>query len=205
MRVDKTHPTCNLISRDKFEYVFGGTLGDKNDRFLNHIITLQPIPENIGVTTVEKLTIAIDFELLFNSLLCDRPLFYRHDENGYPSLLTKDIVVSNEYDKKQLIQTTVKLGQTPREWLLQDWEDGNNNKIGGQPTWVQEPEYPNCPHCENKMEFLMHLNSDLPVSEPELLPDGRIYKDTIMFGSGGICYTYWCDKDRISGHLWQST
>lgn len=205
MHIDKLHPTCNLRIQDDREYLFGGSLNDKNDKSLNHIITLSPIPKNIGVTSVNKLTIAVDFELLFNSLLCDKLLFYQHNEDGYPMLLTKDIFVSNEYDKKPLIGTTVKLAVTPTEWQQQEWGDGNNNKIGGQPTWVQEPEYPNCPRCKNKMNFLMHLNSDLPVSEPQCLADGRIYKDTIMFGSGGICYSYWCDKDKISGHIWQST
>lgn len=205
MHIDKTHPTCNIEPQDKKEYVFGGSLGDKNDKFLNHVITLDPIPENIGVTTVKKLTIAIDFELFFNSLLCGKYLFYQHDNNGYPSLLTKDIIVSNEYDKKPIIRTKVRLAQTPNEWRLQDWGDGNNNKIGGEPTWVQEPEYPNCPCCKEQMKYLMHLNSDLPVSEPVLLQDGRIYKDTIMFGSGGVCYAYWCDKDGISAYIWQST
>jgi hypothetical protein len=205
MQINKTHPTCNLNSLGDYEYIFGGSLNDMSDKNLNRLITLSPIPKDIGVTSVSNLTIAIDFELFFNSLLCDKYLYYQHDINGYPTLLTKDIVISNEYDKRPIIETKVKLGQTPIEWTNQEWGDGNNNKIGGQPTWVQEPEYLNCPCCNEKMTFLMNLNSDLPVSEPTQLKDGRIYKDTIMFGSGGICYAYWCDKDKISGYLWQCT
>jgi hypothetical protein len=205
MHIDKSHPTCNLEPLDDFEYLFGGSLNDLSDKNLNRLITLSQIPKEIGVTSVSKLIIAIDFELFFNSLLCDKYLYYQHDKDGYPTLLTKDIVISNEYDKRPIIETKVKLGQTPIEWTNQEWGDGNNNKIGGQPTWVQDPEYLNCPCCNEKMTFLMNLNSDLPVSEPTQLKDGRIYKDTIMFGSGGICYAYWCDKDKISGYLWQCT
>ena len=205
MFIDKNHPTCILKSQNETEYLFGGSLNDPNDRFLNHLITLDPIPNGLGITTVNKLIIAVDFELLFNSLLCDKNLFYQHNENGYPILLTKDIIVSNEYNKKPIIATTIKLGLTPIEWVNQKWGDGNNNKIGGNPTWVQEPEYLTCPCCGNKMIFIMHLNSDLPVGEPKILESGRIYKDTIMFGSGGICYVYWCDKDKITGFSWQST
>lgn len=205
MYLDKKHQTCNITPQDETEYLFGGSLNDPADKHLNHIITLSPIPQNIGVTTLEKLIIAIDFELFFNSLLCDKYLYYQHNTNGYPSLLSKDIVISNDYDKSPIIETKIKLGQTPNEWTNQGWCDGNNNKISGQPTWVQEPQYLNCPVCNETMIFLMHLNSDLPVNEPKLLPDGQVYKDTIMFGSGGICYAYWCDKDKISGYIWQST
>ncbi|WP_146052889.1 hypothetical protein [Aquimarina sp. I32.4] len=205
MQIDKEHPTCSIKNQNDTEYLFGGSLNDESDKNLNHLITLSPIPSEIEIYNVSKLTLAIDFELFFNSLLCDKYLYYQHDVEGYPTLFTKDITVSNEYDKKPIIETKVKLGETPLEWSNQEWEDGNNNKIGGVPTWVQEPEYLNCPCCKEKMMFLMHLNSDLPVNEPVQLHDELIYKDTIMFGNGGICYVYWCDKDRISGYLWQST
>ncbi|PCH74354.1 MAG: hypothetical protein COB98_10165 [Flavobacteriaceae bacterium] len=205
MEIDKSHPSCNIKSQNDIEYLFGGSLNDTTDPNLNRLITLSPIPEGVEISSVSKITLGIDFELLFNSLLCDNYLFYKHDIDGYPSLFTKDIVVSNEYDKKPIILTKIKLGETPFEWTNQEWEDGNNNKIGGNPTWVQEPEYLNCPCCKEKMKFLMQLNSDVPVNEPQELNDGRMYKDTIMFGSGGMCYVYWCDNDRISGYLWQST
>lgn len=34
----------------------------------------------------------------------------------------------------------------------------NFSQVGGQPTWVQYPEYPTCPKCESKMMFIAQLD-----------------------------------------------
>ncbi|RJG26900.1 hypothetical protein DQX05_02445 [Paenibacillus thiaminolyticus] len=42
---------------------------------------------------------------------------------------------------------------------------------------------------------LHQLDSELP------LADGQEW----MWGSGGIGYLFWCDRCKVSGHLWQCT
>ncbi|WP_302685230.1 hypothetical protein [Acinetobacter bereziniae] len=41
----------------------------------------------------------------------------------------------------------------------------------------------------------MQLDTDLPDME-----NGEVY-----FGSGGICYVFWCDQSQVSGYLVQCT
>jgi hypothetical protein len=204
MRVDNGHPTCALEPLNDTEYLFGGNLGDKNDQHLNQLISLNPVPKNIGVTNLPQLTLAINFQLFFYAQVQNKLLVYQHDADGYPTLMTKGIV-PGEYDRRPLLEAKVKLATTPLEWAKQKWEDGNINKLGGIPTWVQYPEFPKCPTCGRQMKFLIQLNNDLPVSEPRRLEDDSIHKDTIMFGNDGICYGYWCDKDKVSGYIWQCT
>ena len=111
--------------------------------------------------------------------------------------MTKDIQIDNPYSNYPLKETIIKLAITPNELECQDWE-GNCNRIGGNPIWVQEPEYLRCPDCEEQMEFIFQLDSGLPdLNERNA--------NEIMFGNDGILYAFWCDKDKISGYLWQCT
>lgn len=52
-------------------------------------------------------------------------------------------------------------------------EAGDQHKIGGQPDWLQNDETPECPECEEAMDFygqLDHLGSLENIKD-----DGRIY------------------------------
>lgn len=48
------------------------------------------------------------------------------------------------------------------------------------------------------MEFIFQLDSGLP----DLNERNDNY---IMFGNDGILYAFWCEKDMVSGYLWQCT
>ena len=93
----------------------------------------------------------------------------------------------------------VGLAETPRRWFWQDWGCSNSrenlNRIGGEPCWVQDAEYPRCPTCDSVMTFLFELDSDLPMA------NGGEW----LWGSGGITYGFWCDPCGVSGFLWQCT
>ena len=41
----------------------------------------------------------------------------------------------------------------------------NLNCLGGEPTWVEDAEYPECPACGDLMAHLMQLDSDLPTAD----------------------------------------
>jgi hypothetical protein len=36
---------------------------------------------------------------------------------------------------------------------------GIGTKLGGEPGWIQTPEHPNCPHCQNEMVFAAQIDS----------------------------------------------
>ena len=36
---------------------------------------------------------------------------------------------------------------------------GNRHQLGGEPTWLQEPDWPTCPYCGEKMTFYGQLDS----------------------------------------------
>jgi hypothetical protein len=97
-----------------------------------------------------------------------------------------------------LPDTALTIRRTPPRWRLQDWaiSNGHENlhRIGGEPTWIQSPEYPACPGCQRTMRFLLQLDS-------LRFADGRGW----LWGSGGILYAFWCDTCSLSATLWQCT
>jgi hypothetical protein len=60
---------------------------------------------------------------------------------------------------------------------------------------VQSAHYPACIDCGEQMPFVMQLDSTLPTTNEGML----------LWGSGGMLYSFWCAKCRVSGHFWQCT
>lgn len=63
-----------------------------------------------------------------------------------------------------------------------------DSQIGGHPSWVQDPEYPVCPCCERRMQFIGQID----------------YADFDEYGEG-IFYMFICPKDRITATLYQQS
>lgn len=84
-------------------------------------------------------------------------------------------------------------------WRQQDWGQSNHrqnlSRVGGAPSWVQSAWYPACIDCGEEMPFVMQLDSTLPTTG----------EGALLWGSGGMLYTFWCAKCRVSGHFWQCT
>lgn len=126
------------------------------------------------------------------------PVFYKHDSLGNPQKVgeVKQIEI---YSDLPIKETEISFSKTPERWKFQSWGCSNSRenlfRLGGEPTWIQSAEVLTCPICGEKMDFLMQLDTDLPDIE-----DGEVY-----FGSGGICYVFWCDKSKVSGYLIQCT
>ena len=87
---------------------------------------------------------------------------------------------------------------TPARWQHQDWgyasDRENLSRLGGEPTWIQYPDYPRCPACGHRLHFLAQLDS-------LNFAGGREW----LWGGGGIAYIMWCDPCRISAVFWQCT
>lgn len=188
------HPTWKLEPSIKNTFEFGGLIqADDNNPFI-HIITFSRIPQNIKISGLQQLTLGIHIRELNEY----GAVFYKHDELGIPHKIgeTKEIEISFDQPIKE---TNVSLSETPERWKFQSWGSSNSRenlfRLGGEPTWIQSAEVLTCPVCNEKMDFLMQLDTDLPD-----IDDGEVY-----FGSGGICYVFWCDKSKVSGYLMQCT
>lgn len=191
--VPKSHATWMLKS-NSFEYIFGGKLDSSE---LNNLITFEPIPEFLEIKSITKISFGLDFELFFNSIIDGKILSYKHNEIGFPNLLSSNIKISNSYSNFPLKKTKVRLAKTPHKFYLQEWE-GNCNKTGVSPIWAQKEKELLCPICSKKMNFIFQLDSGLPDENPK-------NDFEIMFGNDGMLYAFWCDDDKISSYIWQST
>jgi hypothetical protein len=195
-----TFPSWETLAPDAYRYAFGGTL-DTNcglcHQPLHHLLTLDPLLDGLGVSSVPKLTLATCMSCL--GYEADW-LFFQHDERGVPSAHNPDPTCHYpEVPLPPLQETQVAISVPLARWRWQDWGASNArenlHRIGGHPTWVQQAIFPACPACDRTMPFLMQFDSELP------LTDGR----SLLWGSGGIAYFFWCDSCRISATTSQWT
>jgi len=189
------HPTWKLGSGDT-KYKFGGVLENDDKNPFYHVITFHQIPNGLNITEVEQLTLGVHIRELNEW----GALFYQHDPKGIPAKI--HVGKENEiniYTDKAIKETFVTFADTPKRWEIQSWGSSNSRenlfRLGGEPAWIQSAEVLTCPVCNGKMDFLMQLDSDLPDN------DGG----ELMFGSGGICYIFWCDRSKVSGYVMQCT
>lgn len=127
-------------------------------------------------------------------------LFFRHDRAGVPTpACSRTKHVQPEFPAEPLKSTQVRYVRSPARWSFQDWALSNGrenlNRIGGAPSWIQDSQYPVCPQCKELMHFVAQLDSDPPT----------VNGSEWLWGSGGICYLFWCDTCRMSASLWQCT
>ena len=128
--------------------------------------------------------------------------FYRHDGAGRPSCHPRQHrdVPNTPTDSGDLMPADVGLALLDSaRWQQQDWGQSNHrqnlSRVGGAPSWVQSAWYPACIDCGQDMPFVMQLDSTLPTTG----------EGALLWGSGGMLYTFWCAKCRVSGHFWQCT
>lgn len=166
------------------------TCGSCHQRLQRLITFTDGIPADLDVTAVERLELAV----CLSCLDMHAPLYYRHGGDGVPHPLTRQAEPSTpDWISASLLEAKCTLVRTDQRWRRQDWAISNGrqnlNRVGGEPTWIQHPDYPACPSCEAEMHALMQLDSFLPTTD-----DGELY-----WGSGGIGYVLWCDTCAISG------
>ncbi len=193
------HPTWRLKSNSPIAH-FGGNseseckcCGGK----LHRLIKFESVPDEIVISGLSGLELAVCLSCLGWE---EERLFFKHDDAGHPEhSFFEGEVGDPQFPAGPLKEVPVTLAQTPKRWYWQDWGLSNSrenlHRIGGEPCWVQDADYPSCPSCERTMDFFMQLDSDLPTA------DG----DEWLWGSGGIGYVFWCDGCKVSGYLWQCT
>jgi len=193
-------PTWETPGAEERGYRFGGVLPGSCGvcgGALHHLLTLDPIPEGLGVTGLPHLALATCLSCLGYE---EGVLYFQHDPAGAPTAWPPRAGQhAPEFPSPPLQETRVAVWETSRRWQWQDWALSNSrenlNRLGGHPCWIQSAEYPSCPGCRRTMPFLMQLDSELQ------LEDGS----SLLWGSGGIAYLFWCDGCRVSASRWQCT
>jgi hypothetical protein len=195
----RVHPTWKLPETIQTVPFGGGGAGRCSlcGGALHRLLLLDPIPPGLGGTRLTRLELATCLSCLGWER---QPLFYRHGKGGSPRNIGYDgPPVSPEFPAGPLREAEVGLARTPRRWFWQAWgcsdSRENLNRVGGEPCWIQDAEYPRCPSCNKLMPYLFQLDSDLPKA------DGGEW----LWGSGGIAYGFWCNGCRVSAVFWQCT
>jgi hypothetical protein len=195
------HPTWGLTSEsDAIEIRFGGMgkgqcvhcEGRTHNLFSSSVLPRVDGVFDDGPLHLETCLSCLGWEV--------EAIFSEHDAAGFPKMLnTAGKKGRPEFPAGPLLECSARLVLTPARWQHQDWALSNSrenlNRFGGEPCWIQNADYPACPTCQNTMPFLAQLDSDLPTS------DGHEW----LWGSGGICYVFWCSSCRASAQLWQCT
>jgi hypothetical protein len=187
------HPTWGLSGRRDLESgqaVMGGVSGGEcpdGHGPLRRLLLLDPPPPGCAADGRARLDLGYCFD-------CGTPAFYGHDADGRPRRLGPDTRGrhANPFEADDVRPAvTVPLMQLPR-WQRQNymlaWGRENLNRIGGEPTWIQDPDYPACPSCAAPMPSLAQLH----------------WLDVIGAGEG-ITYIFWCEPCAISAIDYQST
>ena len=80
--------------------------------------------------------------------------------------------------------------------LADDQDLGRRSKLGGQPTWIQNEDTPNCEDCGEPMTFVAQLDS---IGHRQ--PEAQGY----MFGDVGLIYVFFCFDDGATRSVFQCT
>jgi hypothetical protein len=150
------HPTFHLDSADAAPAPFGGAGAAECGacgRGVYHLLTLDPVPAGLGVTSVPALVLETCFHCVWGGL----ELWWKHDSAGRPSAYRQGSGPPADWTERAPFQETmVRLVPTPARWYWQDarneWQ--NLTRLGGYPSWIQDAEYYSCPDCEEAMSFL---------------------------------------------------
>lgn len=193
------HPTWILPSETAYESSFGGTSVSNCGNcggVLHRLIRLDQADAILGIRLPQ-----VDLCTCLSCLGWEIPeMFFSHDDFGNAYSLVSTVATKKPQFPAEALRTgAVAIVRSPSRWQFQDWalSNGRENlhRIGGSPSWIQDAQYPKCPRCERLMSFIAQLDSDLPSL------DGSEW----LWGSGGICYVFWCDPCAVSGNLWQCT
>jgi hypothetical protein len=157
---------------------------------LRRLLLLDPPPPGCAAAGRPRLDLAYCFSCADGW----EPAFHLHDAGGRPHPLdhgTRKLPLNPFEGQDARPAVTAKVMRTPPRWQHQDWVMANDrenlNRLGGEPTWIQDPTHPACPSCQAAMPFLAQLDwSHLQEAE-------------------GITYILWCQPCAISAIIFQCT
>jgi hypothetical protein len=194
----ENHPTWQGVEIARAR--FGGTAENACGccgGTLHRLVDLDPVPHGLGVTSRARLELAACLSCVG---WAEPVLFYVHAADGTARAIPREGgFVEAEWPAEPLMAAEVGIAATPARWRFQDWGLSNSrenlNRLGGEPTWIQNGDFPECPGCARTMGSLLQLDSELTTES------GGDW----LWGSGGIGYVAWCDGCAISGVTFQCT
>ncbi|WP_148046373.1 hypothetical protein [Halostreptopolyspora alba] len=161
---------------------------------LHRLLYLPSVPPDVGVTSRAR----VEFVWCAECGPYTEVSYVRHDADGAPADLAMTFVVDPperqpglEPADEAIPATGVELVRLEQRWWWQDWAISNDrenlHRVGGEPTWIQDPDYPSCPDCADTMIAAGQVN----VAD--------------LWDFEGMCYLMWCDQCAISGVVYQQT
>lgn len=125
-------------------------------------------------------------------------LFFSHDGDAVRPTGPEVPPQPPELTADPLPEAPIEFAESLPRWRLQGWAMANDrenlHRLGGEPTWIQSPDFPRCPQCARTMLFVLQLDSLDIDGGPEWL-----------WGSGGILYVFWCGECSVTATFWQCT
>lgn len=185
------------------DHEFGGFIAGRNDRgervLLHRVITLDPVPEDLGVT-VPRLDLVMALLAVEDD---NSATFYVHHADGTIEAQVRLFDWQGHTEHPAIRPTHVQLVRTPESLRFQRWGETTAGaslfRIGGPPVFVQSATYPKCPRCRFAMMHLMSLDSGLPLEKKYQAGE------FLDWGSGGVANAFWCDGCRVSAWTWGCT
>lgn len=164
------------------------------DQPLHRLLRLDPVPAGLGITSRER----VEFTWCPGCTPYARSWHARHAPDGTPADFTVSLViVPEETDPEDsraewfIPESAVELVPLDKRWTQQDWalSNGRENlhRVGGEPTWIQNADYGDCPGCGRTMPAV----AQIAVED--------------LWDAEGICYLLWCDPCAISAVVYQQT
>ncbi|SEI92556.1 hypothetical protein SAMN04488018_10725 [Myroides marinus] len=187
------HPTWNGTPTG-LHFAMGGYITEDENNPMMHMITFDYILDGLPITGLPKLVLGCHLrELNENGIV-----FYQHDEQGNPHKIG-DLMTIEWVEENAMVPTQVQIAPADARWYFQSWASSNSRenlfRIGGEPSWIQNGDVLTCPISGEKMQFIMQLDSEVP----------DVKGSEVYYGSGGLCYVFWCDKTKVSGYIIQHT
>jgi hypothetical protein len=124
---------------------------------LRRLLLLDPPPPGCAAAAQPRLDLAYCFSCADGW----EPAFHLHDTDGRPRPLDQTMrkLPLNSFEGEDVRPAiAAKVMRTPPRWQHKDWAMANDrenlNRIGGEPTWIQDPGYPACPSCRSRGHHL---------------------------------------------------
>jgi hypothetical protein len=161
---------------------------------LHRLLSLAPVPPGVPIASRQR----VEYVWCAGCSPFTHATYVRHDQDGTPAEVSMDFVIQppDQYSRDELEswfipETRVELVTLGQRWQRQDWAQSNSrqnlHRVGGEPTWIQNPDYPACPECATNMNSA-----------------GQIAVEDLWYGEG-ICYLHWCDTCALSAVVYQQT
>lgn len=159
---------------------------------LHRLLRLDPVPAGLGVSSRRRL----EFTWCPVCTVYVHAWYTRHGPDGAADSFPDSPSIVDGYTMESsedwfIPESPVGLVQLDERWRRQYWASNmdheNLHRVGGEPTWVQDPDYPACPGCSRTMPFVAQIAN-------EDLVDGE-----------GMCYLMWCDPCAISAVVYQQS